>query len=87
MPRHQEKSNNQVHLENSTYEEIVLHFEKQLELSGLEVPDGMQTNAVTQQATKPNPEKHKALCHLCENQDTTETIVLNSRTKERETPK
>ena len=58
------KSNNQAHLENDTYEQIMLHLKK-IELKGLEAPDEYQINTVTQQATKPNPEKPKPTCHHC----------------------
>ena len=52
MPPHLKKSFNQVHLENGTYEQIVSHLEKVLKLNGLEAPDGLQKNTVTQQATE-----------------------------------
>ena len=42
MPPHLKKSINQAHLENGTYERIVSHFEKELELNGLEAPDELQ---------------------------------------------
>ena len=50
MPPHLKKSINQAHLENGTYEQIVSHLERQLELNGLEAPDEMPINTVTQQA-------------------------------------
>ena len=43
------KSINQAHLENGTYEQIVSHLERELELNGLEAPDEMPKNTVTQQ--------------------------------------
>ena len=52
MRPHLKKSINQVHLENGTYEEIVSHLEKELELSGLEAPGELQIISVTQQAIK-----------------------------------
>ena len=54
---------NQAHLENGTYEQILSHLEKELQLKSLEALDEMQINSVTQNATKPNPEKHKPTCH------------------------
>ena len=39
MPPHLKKSINQAHLENGTYEQIVSHLEKELELNGLEAPE------------------------------------------------
>ena len=53
-------------MENSSYEQIVSHLGKDLELNGLEAPDELQVNTVTQQATQQNPEKPKPNCHHCE---------------------
>ena len=36
-----------------------------LELIGLEAPEEMQRNTMTQRATKPNPEKPNSTCHHC----------------------
>ena len=47
-PPHLKKSINQAHLKNCTYEQIVTHLEKELELNGLEAPDKLQINTVTQ---------------------------------------
>ena len=49
-------------MENGTFEQIVSHLEKELEVNGLEPPDEMQIDIVTQKATKPNPEKPKPTC-------------------------
>ena len=51
MPKspHLKKSINQAHLENGTYEQIVSHLERELDLNGLEAPDEMPINTVTQQ--------------------------------------
>ena len=65
MPPHLKKSFNQAHLENSTYEQIVSHFEKELELNGLEASDEMPINTVTQQAPQQNSNKPKPTCHHC----------------------
>ena len=65
MPPHVKKSINQAHLENGTYERIVSHLEKESELNGLEAPDEVQTNTVTQQITPQNPVKPKTTCHHC----------------------
>ena len=59
------KSTNQADLVNGTYEEFVRHPEMEFKLNGLEAADEMQINSVTQQATKPNPEKNKLTCHHC----------------------
>ena len=54
MPPHLKKSINQAHLENGTYEQIVSHLERELELNGLEAPDEIQLNSVMQQDTHQN---------------------------------
>ena len=46
-PPHLKKSINQAHLENGTYQQIVTHLERELELNGLEAPDELQINTVT----------------------------------------
>ena len=63
MPPHLKKSINQAHLENGTFEQIVSHLEKELELNGLEAPDALQVNTVTQQPTQQNSEKPKPTGH------------------------
>ena len=65
MPPHLKKSINQAHLVNGTYEQIVSHLERELELNGLEAPDEMQINTVMQQDTRQNSEKPKPTCHHC----------------------
>ena len=65
MPPHVKKSINQPHLENSTYEQIVSHLERELELNGLEAPDEMPINNVTQQAPEQNSNKPRPTCHHC----------------------
>ena len=57
MPPHLKKSINQAHLENGTYEQIVTHLEKELELNSLEYPDETQMNTVThKQQIEGNPD-------------------------------
>ena len=63
MPPHLKKSINQAHLENGTKGQIVSHLGNELELNGLEAPDEMQINTVTQQASQQNSEKPKPTCH------------------------
>ena len=46
MPPHLKKSKNQTHLENGTYEQIVTHLERELELNSLEYPDETKVNTV-----------------------------------------
>ena len=65
MPPHLKKSINQAHLENGTFEQIVSHLERELELNGLEAPDEMQLITVMQQDTQQNSEKPKPTCHHC----------------------
>ena len=65
MPPHLLKSINLVHLENGTYEQIVSHLERELELNGLEAPDEMPINTVTQQAPQQNSNKLRPTCHHC----------------------
>ena len=57
MPPHLKKSINQAHLENGTYEQIVTHLERGLELNSLEYPDETQMNTVThKQQIEGNPD-------------------------------
>ena len=65
MPPHLKKSIKQAHLENGTYEQIVSHLERELELNGLEAPDEMPINTVTQQAPQQSSNKPKPRCHHC----------------------
>ena len=65
MPRHLKKSTNQAHLENGTYEQIVTHLERELELNGLEAPVELQINNVSHQTTNTNADRPKPTCHRC----------------------
>ena len=65
MPPNLRKPINQAHLENGTYEQIVSHLERELELNGLEAPDEMPINTVTQQAPQQNSDKPQPTCHHC----------------------
>ena len=65
MPPHLKKSINQAHLENGTYEQIVTHLERELELNGLEAPDELPVNNVSQQPTNTNADRPKPTCHHC----------------------
>ena len=67
MPPHLKKSINQALLENGTYEQIVSHLERELELNGLEAPDEIPINTVTQQAPQQNSNKPRPTCHHCKN--------------------
>ena len=56
-PPHLKKSINQAHFENGTYEQIVTHLERELELNSLESPDETQMNPVThKQQIEGNPD-------------------------------
>ena len=57
------------------------HLERELELNGLEAPDEMKLNTVTQQTTQQNSEKPKPTCHHCKSQVTIETSAVNSNEK------
>ena len=65
MPPDLKKSINQAHLENGTYEQIVTHLERELELNGLEASDELQINIVSQQFTNANADRSKPTCHHC----------------------
>ena len=65
MPPHLKKSINQAHLENGTYEEIVTHLERELELNGLNAPDELPINNVNQKTTNTKADRPKPTCHHC----------------------
>ena len=48
---HLKKSINQAYFENGSYEQIVTHNGRELELSSLEAPNDLQINTVTQKTT------------------------------------
>ena len=56
---------NQAHLENGTYEQIVTHLERELELIGLEAPDEPQINTVSHNTVNANADRNKPTCHHC----------------------
>ena len=66
-PPHLKQSINQAHLENGTYEQIMTHLEKELELNGLEAPDELQTNTVSHNTVSANADRTKPTCHYCKN--------------------
>ena len=65
MPPHLKKSINQAHLENGTYEQIVTHLERELELNGLETPDELQKTTVSHNTVNANAARTKQTCHYC----------------------
>ena len=64
MPPHLKKTINQAHLENGTYEQIVKHLERELELNGLEAADELPVNNINQQPSEETT-KQKAVCYYC----------------------
>ena len=75
MPPHRRKLINQAHLENGTHEQVVTHLKNEIELNGLEAPDDLQTNTVSQSATNMVADKPKTTCHHCEIPSITENSV------------
>ena len=75
MPPHLKKLINQAHLENGTYEQIVTHPERELELNGLEAPDELPMNKVNQQPTNTNTDRPKPTCHHCKKTRTLQKSV------------
>ena len=65
MPPNLKKSINQAHLENDTYEQIVSHLEMESEINGMEAPDEMPINTVTQQPPQQNSNQPRPTCHPC----------------------
>ena len=65
MPPQLKKSKNRAHLENGTYQQIVTLLERELELNGLEAPDELSINTVSQQPTNTNADRSKSTCHHC----------------------
>ena len=65
MPPHLKKSINQAHLKIGTYEQNVTQLERELELNGLEAPDELPINNVSQQPTNTNTDRPKPTCHHC----------------------
>ena len=66
---HPKKSMNQAHLENDNYERFLLHLGKKVQMNDLKAPDEQQLNAVTHNATKPNPDEPGPTCHHCKKPD------------------
>ena len=65
MPPHLKQPVNQAHLENGTYEQIVTHLERELELNGLEAPDELKLNTVSHNTANANTDRPKPTCHHC----------------------
>ena len=65
MTPHLKKSINQADLENGTYEQIVTHLERELELNGLEAPDELQIKTVSHSTANLNADRTKPTCRYC----------------------
>ena len=52
-------------MENGTYEQIVTHLEREIELNGLEAPDELHINAVSHNTVNANAHRAKPTCHYC----------------------
>ena len=65
VPPHLKKSINQAHLENGTYEQIVTHLQRELELNGLEAPDELQINTVSHNIVNAKADRTKPTWHYC----------------------
>ena len=75
MPPHLRKTKNQAHLENGTYEKIVTHLERELELNGLEYLDETHMKTVTlKQQIEGNPDNDGNI-----NSDTTDSNPNNHK--------
>ena len=77
MPPHLKKSINQAHLENGTYEQVVTHLEKELELNGLEAPDELQINYVSHKTENAIADSPKTTCHHCKKAEVLQKSVSN----------
>ena len=73
---HLKKSINQAHLENGTFEQIVTHLEEELELNGLEAPDELQINTLSQHATNTDADRSKLMATNVKKQDVTEISAV-----------
>ena len=65
MPPHLKKSINYAHLQNGTYEQIVTHLERELELNGFEAPHELQINTVSHNTANTNADRPNPTCHHC----------------------
>ena len=68
LPPHLKRSNNLAYPENGTYDQIVAHLERELELSGLEIDGELTIHTMT--AASPNDiqqntEQINIVCHSC----------------------
>ena len=64
MPQPLKKSMNQAHLENDSYEQIVTHLERELELNVLEAPDQLQIITLSHSTANTKSDRLKPTCHF-----------------------
>ena len=57
MPPHLKKSINQAYLENGSYDQIVKHLEREMELNGLEADEALVKTQMTVTKKEQNTEK------------------------------
>ena len=76
MPPHLKESINQAHLENGTYEQIVTHLEKELELNGWEDPDELKINTVSHNTANTNAHRPSQRTTTLKNRKITEISVV-----------
>ena len=68
LPPHLKRSLNVTYLQNGTYDQIVLHLERELELSGLENDGELSiptTTTLPLNDNQQNTEQAKIVCHYC----------------------
>ena len=53
-------------MDKGTYEHIVTYLERELELHGLEAPNEIQINTVSQQPTNTSADRPQPTCDHCE---------------------
>ena len=82
MPPQLKKTINQAHMVNGTYEQIVTHVERELELNSLEYPDETQMNTVThKQQIEANPDNAEII-----NSDTNDSNPDNHKIDRKSRP-
>ena len=82
MPLYLQKSLNQAHFENGTYEQIIAHNGMKVELNGLEAPDELRVNTLRQHVTNKKVDRPKLTCNHCEKSlNNTETNVASWKSR------
>ena len=87
MPPHLKKSIKQAHLENGTYAQIASHLGRELELNGLEAPDELRINTVTQQPTQRKSEKTQTNLPPLQKTRSLSESAPSTQTRKRPSPK